>query len=429
MIKHDETLGNHVYDLIIQSIQESQMSELCKWTKRALNIYNSDINTFDKLTNKVSKHTIAKCLIYVKHIVTIEIIKNIIQTLKEANIEDNSEFVISKSRKSLDKINYNIFCLIATYLPVVDLLNVCYINRIWHSNIQDCRLISKCKPFKCLRLTSKIVSNYRIAFSSQWAYTDLKELHISIDEDALNETSVPEFKQDTIQYLDACKFCYPKALPHLKALRIWGTHRPVSKPCEKSWVIQNDSKSPLILTCITCIHLYEGLWIPNCKRVLFDSCVLNNDVMANFICNKYTKWICIQDCELIGPLAESATPSPTADINKYHPNIKLIYSYTGNWKEIYKLLTSNSMYDKYVSHFYVIAHYSSLNADLQQLLPVLSNVTNSNEPKKIKMLFEHEGKTLEPEGRKIKFFSPQEKDAFLWGFIVEQYKNIQCTQS
>lgn len=429
MIKYNETLGNNVYDLIIKQIDKSKMSELCEWVKGALNISNSDTNTFDKLTNDVSKHTVAKCLIYVKHIVKIEIIESIIQILKQANIEDDSQPVRSKNKKHLDNINYDLVCLIATYLPVVDLLNVCYINRLWHNNIKKSALISKCKSFTKLRITSKVATNYCIAYSSQWPYNNLKELHILINAHELQESTVPEFKQtDTIEYLNSCIFCFSKPLPHLKAIRVWGTHRPIMEPNKKSWVIQNNNKSPLILTCVSCVYLYEAIWIPNTKCILFDSCILNNDIIENFIYNKYTQWICIQESELIGGLEpwlpESSSPSPTADINKYHPNITLTYTYTCYWNRIYLLLKSNNLYDKYVSHFNIIGHYSSINGDIRQLLKLLCNVTNPNEPKTIQILFEHDGKALKPEISDGPYFNYPQKDADIWDFILKHYKNI-----
>ena len=302
MINDNQTAGIRVYNIIIESIDKTELSELCYWVKKSLKIWNSNINTFGQLTNMVSKHIIAQAQIYVKHIVTIDTIKSIVRTLEEENVTDNTEPVISKSKKCLDNINQDVLSVLVNYLPIIDLLRLCYVSRLWHSNIMNSTLITQYQACKTLTLTSKASRNYCDAYSSQWPYHDLKVLHIFASEDELEESDVPKFTQQSIQYLDSAVFHCANALPHLRAVRIWGNDGPISLAGGQSWLKQNDRESALILTVIIWIYLYEGLFIPNTKSILFEGCVLNNDVIKRFILNKETVWIGIQDCDLIGLL-------------------------------------------------------------------------------------------------------------------------------
>ena len=429
MINDDQTVGIRVYDIIIKSIDQTKLSELCNWVKKSLKIWNSNINTFDQLTNIVSKHIIAQSQIYVKHIVTIDTIKSIVETLEEENVTDNSEPVISQSPKSLDNINKDVLSLLVNYLPIIDLLRVCYVNRLWYLNIMNSTLMSRYKACKTLKLTSKASRDYCIAYSSQWPYHDLKVLHIFASEDQLEESDVPKFTQQSIQYLDSPVFHCANALPHLRAIRIWGNDGPISLAGGQSWLKQNDRESPLILTVIVWIYLYEGLFIPNTKSILFEGCVLNNDVIKRFICNKETVWIGIQDCELIGSLEpwirRHYTPTPTAEINKCQPNIKLNYIYSCDWNKIYSLLKTDSIYDKYVCDFQMICHYLQINADTIKVFQTLATVTNCNKPKSIRILFQFNGKTWNPKSKTRLFMDFNQMDACIWGFILEYYESIR----
>lgn len=422
MIQSHDTLGNRVYNLIVQSINKTPESKICEYVISKLEKSNVEANTLEQLTNVIPKCIIAGKLIYAKHIVKFEAIKSIVQELEAENIKDEVVPTITTSKFSFNKLTNDVVSVVKNYCTITDLLRLSYLNRFWYAKIMKPILATKCESFQTFKLTSSKSRNYDNLYSSQWILTNLKTLHIHVSEDTLEKYSIPKFKQKTIQYLDSYKFHCIDYLPILKALQIRGDDTPISDTCGRSWLIQKEKqKCPLIFTVINFIYLYRGLFIPRSKSLLFESCKLTHETITHFIRNQETEWVGIQNCWVVGPYSYSKA-SPIADILKYKPNKKLNFFYSSAWNKLHLLLNSDSLYDKYVSDFQLVADYTDINKNTGKVLSLLANVQNYNEPKSVKMLFQYDGPVWDRKDRWIIDF--EQLDAFVWGFIQDYFESI-----
>ena len=425
LMDKDANFSNHVYDYMMKNIKHEEQ-DICNWIIDQLKLEDINVNKLQDLVNVSSKKAIASLLLFNRYYIDINVIRDILAELTTEQLNQDDAPLMNSKKFSFDRVMYKgVLQVFGNFCSFGDLLRISITNRLWHQNIMSKDFASQCQTFRTFKIGYNNVKYWYYKLSSQWYLTNLQVLHMNVSQDQLDEEDFPKLKQQTIQYLAADKFHFEDFLPNLKSLKIScrDNRDPMSLECNDKWQLQEQQTEALKFVVVEHLYVDYTEYIPKTNALLFENCNIVNGVLYYYIVSNVSKWVGVQRCYLLPKPRNYIRPSKPDDISKITPQVTLTFVYSEYWSRILFLLSSNSIYDKYILKLIIVMNYHDIKPSFINLLKFLIKVTNPNKPKSVSVLVHFNGNVV-PQSDIIDY-GYSSRDLMFWNFLQSKHAEIQ----
>ena len=359
---------------------------------------------------------------------SIDLFRNILVMLENQQFKSYTKYNLNKNKWSFHKILVNdVLEIFASYCSIVDLLAFSLLNRYWYHKILQVTFIKKCNTFKKFDLTDEQIDLWTNPYSTRWIFSNCKHLRISATKELLMETidtpdEIPRIDAPNVQYLEAgFNFfnTYPK---QLKSLTISCLDYTLDDKDYHSWSVYDDiCTNPILFTCILFDDYYGVENIPSSKSILWQSSTMMNSIVADCIVKPECEWVCLQNCDF-SVRTNYVTPDLNEDLTQFYPSTKLSILFStslSRYFDMLNLLSSGSLYYKYISDLSIVTQWYSIDDDLLPLLDFIAKNKNSKYSKSIKILF-----TIDSIVCKEYYKKHHERTCYIFAWCLKNFKRI-----
>ena len=429
LMKNDDILVKNVYDNITSNFSP-KAENVCKSLQDKLNISSPKIKTLQDLVKIHGKRSIISLLIYDRKWVSFDTIRDILANLEDDVYEAENNPTINTKKLSFDSCFYvDIFMVLSKYLTIADLIRVSITSKHWHTSIMKKSFASNAQSFRTFTFTTKGLLSWNILYSTQWYLNNLTVLHINISNNQLKTMQFPEFQQQNIQYLDTHAFHCVKPLTKLKSLKIWGNNERIRRDFVSKWTLQKNYNILLRFIVIHNVNFNynDHLYIPLAQSILFNKCPLRSTVIYNWITNDKVDCVTLQQCYLSRYHSMYLPPLTDSDICEHIPNTTFNLLYVESITKIWYILSSGSMYDKYISKLQLLLYYDDIIDDWADFCAFLTKFKNTNKPKEIGVFLHHDGPASDVWDSI--YFHCNKRDKIIWDWLKGNDSKIKSNSN
>ena len=376
LMHEDVGLSEDIFGIIVRKTEIDTVDVL---TCIGLRYGKLQSKTVEELIHEVGIHKITVALLQSEQICSMDLVEEIIAVCKKNGIEDRTIFKVQC------KLIPPILKHIGTFCCSDTILKMCVVSRKWYSIFMHESFLKKCVACQYQELLNKHVNKFGNERSSQWFYNQIKILKIGVEHcSILKTTNFPKFDQDSIQYLSTAKWHLNKIPNELKAIKVIGDDTHMTAKDAQEW--PNIPLDKLTLSVGDKMRFFvKNPWLPDAQAKCYHDCQLSGTTLLQDISNPYVRYLCLDKCAVVGrPFCDHVWASK--NIEEYTPNVTLNIVDTTDWHDLTLGLIHQKLYDKVVDKIIVSFQYIKIDRNLPFLFKALTDVTNTNKPKKISIL-------------------------------------------